>query len=413
RRSGSRSSAIREAPLKVEGAVALVQAAARDNEVDRLLIEFLRSPSPQTEHQETDPGPRDFVADVVAPRIEALTGLRPELDGMGNLVWTLEGPSTSPAGGLLLMAYAMTYPAASMPDPFSGSIVSGETYGITGPCAWGRGACEQKGALAAVIGAAGILSRSGHSLGGPLFLVVSLAGETGHHGVARFILEHNRLEARHGIVGLGTNNRVCLGNKGRLDVEVIVRGKSCHSSTPWDGIDALEGARRVMDRLDGLQMEASHEQLGRPTLTATRIESGPAISHTVQDYCRLVLDRRLLPGEDPDKAFKEIDNALSGLEPWKVEAIRGAFMDPSEVPQGCPVATSLKTACERILEKQAEVFYSHAALDAGFLNRHGIESVMFGPGDLRFAHTDRELVSLSEVRAAARIYAAAALQLLA
>ena len=63
--------------------------------------------------------------------------------------------------------------------------------------------------------------------------------------------------------------------------------------------------------------------------------------------------------------------------------------------------------------RRQNIFYSPAALDAGFLNHRGIETVMFGPGDLRFAHTDQDLVSLQEVRDAAKIYAAAALQMLA
>ena len=404
---------VREPPLEVEEAVALVDKFASDNEVDRLLVEMLRSPSPQTDRQEADTRLRDFVARIVAPRIESLTGQAPKLDSMGNLLWRHDPPSSSHAGGLLLMAYAMTFPPASMTDPYSGALVSGEPFQIAGPCAWGRGACEQKGALVAMIAAAGILTRLGRSLGEPLFLVVSLAGETGRHDAAQFLLERSRLEARHGIVGLGTRNRVCLGNKGRVDVELMVRGKSTHSSTPWDGINAIEGARRVMDRLDRVVLEANHPDLGHSTLTATRIESGPAASHTVQDYCRLVLDRRLLPGEDPDAAIEEIETVLSELEPWKVEIKRGATMYPSEVPPGCPVAASLKTACEIILKKKAKVFYSPASLDAGFLNKKGIETVMFGPGDLRFAHTDQEMVSLEEVRAAARIYAAAALQMLA
>ena len=398
--------------LSPEEAVALVDKFARDDEVDRLLVEILRSPSPQTDRLEADPGVRDFVASIVAPRIESLTGQPPKLDSMGNLLWVPDAPTGSRAGGLLFMAYAMTFPPASMSDPYSGAVVSGAPFQISGPCAWGRGACEQKGALAAMIAAAGILTRSGCPLREPFFLVVSLAGETGRHDAAQFILEHSQLQARYGIVGLGTNNRVCLGNKGRVDVEIMVRGKSTHSSTPWEGINAIEGARRVMDRLDGLQLEATHPTLGRPTLTTTRIESHPAISHTVQDSCRLVLDRRLLPGEDPESAFEDIRDSLLGLEPWKIELKRGAFMYPSEVAQGCPVANSLKTVCEQLLKRKAEAFYSHAALDAGFLNRHGIETVMFGPGDLRFAHTDREMVSLEEVRAAARIYAIAALQIL-
>ncbi len=398
--------------MNPEEAFKLTHRYAKDEELDELLVEFLRTPSPQTEKMENDPGIKDFVRNVVAPRLEALTGVRPELDEMGNLLWRVGTRGPPQAGGLLLMAYAMTFPAASMPDPFSGAVVSGEAFGLTGPCAWGRGACEQKAALAAMIGAAGILMRSGHPLGAPLSLVVSLAGETGRHAAAHFILEHDHLEARYGIVGLGTSNRVCLGNKGRVDVEVIIRGESAHSSTPWAGIDTIAGARRVMDRLDTLGLEKKHSHLGRSTVAITRIESGPAIIHTIQDTCRLVLDRRLLPGEDPDKALAEIEGVLYGLEPWRVEVRRGAFMYPSEIPPGCPVATSLEAACRGILKKETESFYSPAALDAGFLNRRGIETVMFGPGDLRFAHGDRELVSLEEVRAAARIYAAAALQLL-
>lgn len=88
-------------------------------------------------------------------------------------------------------------------------------------------------------------------------------------------------------------------------------------------------------------------------------------------------------------------------------------MYPSEVQPNAPIAEALQAACAAISKGSTEAFYSPAALDAGFLNRMGIETVMFGPGDLRFAHTDQELVSLIEVRDAARIYAAAALKLLA
>ena len=70
--------------------------------------------------------------------------------------------------------------------------------------------------------------------------------------------------------------------------------------------------------------------------------------------------------------------------------------------------------CIRELTKrEPELMFSPAALDAGFLNRRGVEAIMFGPGDLRFAHTAEDLVSLQEVRDAAKIYAAIALHLLA
>jgi acetylornithine deacetylase/succinyl-diaminopimelate desuccinylase-like protein len=119
-----------------------------------------------------------------------------------------------------------------------------------------------------------------------------------------------------------------------------------------------------------------------------------------------------LPGEDPDAAFRDIQDALKEVAGFTIEATRGAFMYPSEVAKGSALAVTAAAASRELTKRDAEFFYSPAALDAGFLNRNGIETIMFGPGDLRFAHTDQEAVALEEVRDAAKIYAATALQIL-
>jgi len=381
-----------------------------DSEVDSLLTELLRVPSVHTERMEADPAVRAFVADVVAPRLEDLTGISARFDGMGNLLWRPDGSEPGGAEGLLLMGYAMTFPAGSMAEPFSGKIVPGKPYGLEGPCVWGRGGCEQKAPLAAMLAAVAAVERSGCGLARPLCLAVSLAGETGRHDAARYMLA-NGLKTRYGIVGLGTGNRVCLGNKGRIDVDIVVKGKACHSSAPWDGVNAVEGARMVLDRLDGLTSGLEHPELGAATLVTTRIESGPAILHTIQDVCHITLDRRLLPGETPGDAMSAINGALAGVGPWQIEVTQGAFMYPSDVTESSGIAMALAKASQVAGEMRKPIYVS-AALDAGYLNHEGIETVMFGPGDLAFAHTDAEVVPLAEVRAAARIYAATALQLL-
>jgi len=239
-----------------------------------------------------------------------------------------------------------------------------------------------------------------------------LAGETGRHDAGKFILENNPINAKAGIVGLGTSNRICLGNKGRNDVEITVRGKSAHSSMPWDGINAVDGARKVLERLDRLVLGSEHPGLGKATLTVTQIKSAPEISHTVPDSCRITLDRRLLPGDDPERVLRDIQDAVIDISPWSVEVTRGAFMYPSEVDADCAVASAVRGVTLELKGQDGDVFYSPAALDAGYLNQRGIETIMLGPGDLRFAHTDEEVVSMQEVRDAARIYAATALELL-
>ncbi len=397
--------------MDVREAFGIADEHVDDPELDALFTELLRVPSEHTERMESDPAVTGFVADVVAPRLQTLTGLAPRTDGMGNLLWEYGGAASDPAQGLLFMGYAMTFPAGSMPEPFSGKVVPGEPYGLEGPCVWGRGGCEQKAALAAMLAAAAAVWRSGRELARPLSLAVSTAGETGRHDAARYMLGQGGLAARHGIVGLGTTNKVCLGNKGRIDVEVVVRGKSCHSSTPWAGVNAVDGARAVLERLDGLVDGIAHPSLGEASLVATRIESGPDILHTIQDHCRLTLDRRLMPGEDPAEALVAITRALADLEPWQVEVAQGNFMYPAEVPANSEVAVALGAAREMAGETGPPIYFP-AALDAGYLNEKGIETVMFGPGDLAFAHTDAEVVPLGQVRRAARVYAAAALQML-
>lgn len=396
--------------MNPQEAAKLVTQYANDHEIDQLLIDLLRAPSPQTPLQEADPALKKFIADIIAPGLQALTGAAGVIDGMGNLVW--QSPCEANGPGLLLMGYAMTFPAGGMKDPFSGAIVDGARFGIAGSCAVGRGACEQKGALAAMMYAAAVLSRAEVKLRAPLFLAVSLAGETGRHDAAKFILENSSINATAGIVGLGTTNRICLGNKGRIDVEITVRGKAAHSSMPWDGVNAIDGARQVLERLDRVALGGENPHLGKATLTVTQIKSGPEISHTVPDSCRITLDRRLLPGDDPDRAFADIQNVLCDLPPWSVEVKRGAFMYPSEVGADCALAVNLRDCSRALTGKVSDGFYSPAALDAGYLNQRGIETIMFGPGDLRFAHTDEEVVSLRDVREATRIIAASALLVL-
>jgi acetylornithine deacetylase/succinyl-diaminopimelate desuccinylase-like protein len=394
-------------------ALSIVDRFARDKEIDQLLVDLLRYPSVQTERLEADPQLKTFIAEMIAPRLVELTGSGGAIDAIGNLIWRQGGASDETNKGLLLMGYAMTFPAASMKEPFSGALVDGQAFGVAAKCALGRGACEQKGALAAMIYAVAIVARAQLAFQAPLILAVSLAGETGRHDAAKFILENDAISVRSAIVGLGTSNRICLGNKGRVDIEIMVRGKSAHSSMPEKGVNAVEGFCRVMERLDRLPLKADHHSLGKATLTVTQVISGPDISHTIPDVCRAVIDRRLLPGEDPDAAFREIKEALQQLPGWSIMVTRGAFMYPSEVAKATPLVAAITSTNREVTKRQAEFVYSPAALDAGFLNRNGIETIMFGPGDLRFAHTDQEIVPLQEVRDAAKIYAATALQLLA
>jgi acetylornithine deacetylase len=368
-------------------------------ELVSLTRQLVRIPSPQTELMEAEPAVQQFIA--ACAEILADRGLRGRRDRMGNLLIEI-GPSSADRA-LIIMAYAMNHPSSAMADPFSGDLV--DRAGRT--AIRGRGVAEQKGALAAAIIAVAQAHRKG-ALAGRLVFALSSAGETGRHDAATSILDTLGYTPTLGIVALGTNNCVTLGNKGRLDVEIAVYGQAAHSSTPWAGINAIDGARKVLDRLEALPLGGGdHPTLGKATLTCTRIDSFPAATHTIQNEVRLTFDRRLLPRQDPQHAFNEITAALDEIDgTWRVEARRGPFMYPCEISREGKLFRAVTAARAAMGLAPPEALYSHGALDAGFLVVRGCEAAMWGPGRMELFHSDEEYLLVEELALGAEDYLA-------
>src|ERR671912_1416258 len=295
----------------------IIEKNLRYDEVKRLLIKLVQTPSPQTSMIESEPQVLALIRDVVKPELEQAR-LRPVIDGMGNLILHIKGRTRNDR--LMLVGYAMNAAPSTMPNPYSGEIVDGAPYKLHGECVWGRGACEQKGSLAAMIAAIRFLGASKIELPSDLYLVVSTAGETGRHNSLAYVLDHGRVETEWCIID--GPPQIQLGNKGRIDVLVTVRGKQAHSSRPWEGINAIDGAMKALEKLKPLMPypEAKkHLSLGKVSLAANSIESFPKATHTIQNECRIMFDRRLLPGDDPKKAVQQMVDAIGKIEPYQIE----------------------------------------------------------------------------------------------
>jgi len=371
-------------------------------ETKRLLVKLVQTPSPQTELLEREPQVLSLIRDVVKPELEA-DGIRASIDDMGNLTARL--PGQTKATGLLLVSYAMNATPSTMPTPYSGEIVDGTSYGLDGECVWGRGACEQKGSLAAMLMAIKIVARSQWELPGDLCFVTSTAGESGKHESLDYVLSNGGITAKWGIID--GPPEIQLGNKGRIDVRIIVRGRQAHSSRPWDGINAVEGAVKVLEKLGPLMPypeDKTHPELGRVSLTPTAIESYPKATHTIPSECHIKMDRRLLPGDDADEAVRQLSAAIGRIDPYEVVLEKEEFMYPCEVGKDAAVVVALARAIKTMLGRDPEYSFSTAANDTGLLNVKGIESVNYGSRAVRFQHTDSDLVSIKSVVEAAKVY---------
>ncbi|MBI2987685.1 MAG: M20/M25/M40 family metallo-hydrolase [Deltaproteobacteria bacterium] len=394
--------------MSPDAAKKLIEEKLRYEEVKKLLIKLVQTPSPQTELLEKEPQVLSLIREQVKPELEK-SGIEPVIDDEGNLLGHVKGKGG--AKSLLLVSYAMNAAPSTMQNPYSGAVVDGAPYGLNGECVWGRGACEQKGSLAAMLSALKLVGECETELPGDLYFVTSTAGETGRHDSIAHVLEYGKVRADWGIID--GPPEIQMGNKGRVDILVTVKGKQSHSSRPWEGMNAIDGAMRVLEKLKPLMpypLEQSHPELGKVSLVAMAIESFPKATHTIQSECRILFDRRLLPGDDPAEAIGQIEAAIGDMDPFKVEVQRRDFMYPSEVSKDAEVVQALSQAIRVMLGREASYSYSTAANDTGLLNVKGIQAVNYGSRDIRFQHTDHDLVSVQSVFEAAKVFAFLALQ---
>jgi acetylornithine deacetylase/succinyl-diaminopimelate desuccinylase-like protein len=377
-----------------------------------LLIELVKVPSPQTELLEDEPLLRGFIRDTIGPRLRDMGFADIRYDAMGNLIATY-GAGTS-RRSLMLIGNAMNQPASTMPNPYDGDVVDGAKYGLPGECVMGKGASEQKANLAGMLHAMETVIASKVPLTGRLVFTCCLSGETGKHDAIKSVVEGAGVRADMAVLG-GTSLKVTLGNRGRIDVFVTVKGAPCHSSRPWDGVNAITGATACIERLLAkVKVDKSHPQLGRQSLTVNHIRSFPDSTHTVQERCEFTLDRRLLPGEDPNAAFAEIEQVAKEIETvadpvsgkaFSVDVRLGPFMYPSLVTTETPVVRAIMRASEVMLGAPAETYYSPAAFDQGYLNHVGIVTANYGAGENQYAHTDNDMASVERTTDSAKVYA--------
>jgi succinyl-diaminopimelate desuccinylase len=394
-----------------------VAAHIDEERCKRTLIELVRVPSPQTDLMEAEPLLGTFIRAAVEPRLRAMGIEAIRYDGMSNLIAEI-GTGTS-GRSLMLVTNAMNQPQSTMLNAYAGDVVDGAPYGLPGEAVLGKGASEQKSTMAAMLIALEAVMRSGLPLSGRLVFLCCVSGETGKHDAIRSVVESEGVRADIAVLG-GSHLTISLGNRGRIDVNITVKGTAAHSSKPHEGCDALTGALELIRMLrQDVDLSREHPALGCATLTINRMRSFPESTHTIQDRVDLTIDRRLLPGEDPDVAFagirdiamrlKTMRDPVSGKS-WDVDVVLGPYMYASASDPKGPGVTLICEAFRDALHREPEFVHSFNAFDQGYLNHVGIDALNFGAGENRYAHTDLDMASVTRVREAAEVFALAILR---
>jgi acetylornithine deacetylase/succinyl-diaminopimelate desuccinylase-like protein len=313
------------------------------------------------------------------------------LPGRRNLIARLSPPGK--VKQRILLAPHLDTVAAFSEDQFIPRLRRGRIFG--------RGACDTKGSVAAMLSALMVLAERGARPAGTEFIFTGLVDEELAQGGSR-ALAGSALRAALAIVGEPTGLRVVTAHKGNVWLRLVTRGKAAHGSCPHLGKNAVHEMARIVDLLQtryARQLQSrTHALLGTATVSIGSIHGGSQ-PNIVPAECVATADRRTLPGETELSVIREIKALL------RQHGLRASFGNeksvscpPLETDHHLPLVQAFLTAARQKAPAGATYF-----CDAAILAQSGLPSVVFGPGNIAQAHTADEWVSTASLEQATQV----------
>lgn len=331
------------------------------------------------------------IAEVIADLLGAW-GLSPETrevaPGRYNVLASIDGDGPV----LMLNGHLDTVGVEGMSvPPFAAEIVDSRLVG--------RGACDMKGGLAAVLAATARL----HSVGPRPNLLVALTADEEHASLGMQAVVEEGPRAELAVVCEPTGLTVMPAHKGFVWVRASFRGRAAHGSRPDLGVDAIRHAAHYVALLDrcGEAMASSdgHPLLGQASLHAGTIAGGTAPS-VYPDYCEVQVECRTLPHMAGEAVVAELERLLDQLAEREAELdarLEVTLERPgTEVPVDSRLVRGMLAACTAH-GVPAHVSGMTAWVDAAFLNEAGTPTVCFGPGAMDQAHTADEWIDTGQI----------------
>ncbi|NOX89193.1 MAG: YgeY family selenium metabolism-linked hydrolase [Calditrichaeota bacterium] len=302
-----------------------------------------------------------------------------------------------------------TYP------PFEGKIVDGKIYG--------RGAVDEKPAMAGYLIAGRAIKEiyGDRPLPFTLYVVGSVLEEDCDGYPLLHLIEKEGIRPDYVVLGEPTDLKIYRGQRGRMEAEIITRGKSAHGAHNRQGVNAIYKMAKIISEIEQLdeRLEPA-EPLGKGSVTVSDIVSkGPSLC-SVPDFCRIHIDRRLTISEDRESVIRQLKEIASKLninaeveipryrgKSWKgTEFEQEAYFPTWVLEKNHPLIRAAQKTAERIFDGGTEIgvwsFSTNGVATAGRLN---IPTIGFAPGKEELSHSDREELVLHDLLKATEFYA--------
>lgn len=314
-------------------------------------------------------------------------------------------------------------------DPFAAEVRDGRI--------WGRGACDVKGSMAAMLTALSRVQQDPAQQRSTIVLALAVNEENGFTGAKALgrlwsqdapssaslgettgplsFEELQSLRPRQAIVAEPTMLSVVVAHKGVARWRCRVRGRAAHSSQPERGVNAIYAMSQVVRAIEQFQLQVlakrpAHPLCGGPTICVSTIRGGTGVN-TVPDEVTIDIDRRVAPSEQPEVAYQELvdyvtdcvakqadcDQATIEHElPW----LESFGLDDQHNQEWSQRVAAVVRSTGNVCELIGVPFGTDAPAIAGC----GIPTVVFGPGSIDQAHTNDEYLEVDQLSRAVDIF---------
>jgi len=330
------------------------------------------------------------------------------MPGRTNVVGVL---ANGPGPNFAFNTHIDVVPAGSgwTSDPFALRESRGRLYG--------RGACDAKGSMTAMLEAMRWLAHNRKRWSGTLLGVFVADEEASSRGAKAYAATRPKIAAC--MIGEPTSCTTYCAHKGSLRPLVRVHGRTAHSGMPDLGVNAIIKSASLLRAVaaEHQRMKAMyHPLVGNPSLTITRAAAGVA-DNVVPDSCELLLDRRMIPGEDEDVVRAEIAALVARAAneagtTMEIAEFRATTGGATETAGNDPIVLASQSACQRHHGHATPLSGFQGGCDLVHFRSVGAQGVVLGPGTLDVAHMPDEYVPIAELAMAAAIYRDVALAML-
>jgi len=390
----------------------LKKAKAYESETVRFLMDMVRIPAFSTKEKD--------VIDCIKREMESAGFDEVFVDPLGNVIGRIgTGPKVIAFDAHIDTVYPGDLSLWDF-DPFDAHVKDAKV--------WGRGTVDQEGGMASMLTAARIIKDLNLQEGFKLYFTGTVMEEDCDGLCWQYIINEDKIRPDMVVITEPTNMNIYRGHRGRMEMQVHVKGLSCHGSAPERGDNAIYKISRI-----ALEIEKLHERLhkddflGKGSVAVTEVYfTGPS-QCAVPDSARIHLDRRLTLGETKESAVAEVREAckLAGEPDARVEVLtyeEAAFTGlvyPTEkyyptwlTPEDSPWIQAAARAYENTLSRIAKIDkWTFSTNGVAISGMHKIPCIGLGPGNEVYAHAPNEATPIEHLNEAAAFYAALIYQL--